>query len=81
MHLYSNPMFIFRLYIQFWRKIMFVTILSFYYFRYKALVRTTDTAEYHDTYSFQHQNYQLIILTNTDPPSCAMEDYFPVNIV
>lgn len=49
--------------------------------KYKALVRTTDSSEYHDTYSFRTQDYQLIILTNTDPPSSVMEDYFPVNIV
>lgn len=49
--------------------------------KYKALVRTTDTPEYHDTYSYRADNYQLIILTNTDPPSSVMEDYFPINIV
>ena len=46
-----------------------------------ALVRTTDTEEYHDRYSYRTDDFQFIILTDDDPPSSVMENFFPINIV
>ena len=46
-----------------------------------ALVRTTDTEEYHDRYSYRTDDFQFIVLTDDDPPSSVMENFFPINIV
>ena len=45
------------------------------------LVRTTDMSEYQDIYSYRTQDFQFIVLTNDDPPSAVMENFFPINIV
>ncbi|XP_045157530.1 IQ motif and ankyrin repeat domain-containing protein 1-like [Mercenaria mercenaria] len=61
-----------------WDDIMDRSILDFE--KCGKLYQPSDDLEYKNSYDYRVSDFQFIVLTNVDPPSSAMDSFFPVTV-